>query len=335
MKFWKNDKISKKNIYHIPEVLDDKVDAIIKWYKENMVKDNYIYVEKNSKPIEFRNLIEKMAVWYEFRYPDYEVSRILFSLNQEKLVDNNMFNDNLYINEECDEFSEARILDWDKFYNFDAFLKLLSINERYYFRKYQYPSIVYFSLKTRGRHLHLDENGIVEMDEFSFKGKNCEGKHIKEVVGEAKEKGIEFPEDSEMIQTIKDAENKEKLRDKLLNAVMYRIIERGGNRIGAYRAYLFAKEFKRNLDIPLMYGIDLSDPNLRLFINRYLKDGGNSNLKCYIGYGSRKNKYESLLTISINLLLKMTPHNAKDFYTPEEKELGQKLVNILSRKLEK
>lgn len=335
MKFWQNSKNSKENIYHVPEVLDDKVDAIVKWYKENMVKDNYTKIGEYSEPIEFRNLIEKMAVWYEFRYPDYEVKRVLFGLKEEKLVDNNMFNDNLYINEECDEFSEAKILDWDRFYNFDAFLKLLSINERYYFRKYQYPSIVYFSLKSRGRHLHLDEDGIVEMDEFSLKENNCEGKTIKEVVEIAKEKGIKFPEDSEMIQVIKEDENKEKLRDELLNAVMYRLIERGENRIGAYRAYLFAKEFKRNLDIPIMYGIDLSDPNLRLFLNTYLKDGGNPNLKCYIGYGSREKKYESLLTISINSLLKIIRHNEEEFYTSEETKLHQDLIKVLSRKLEK
>ena len=31
--------------------------------------------------------------------------------------------------------------------------------------------------------------------------------------------------------------------------VMYRIIERGGNRMGPRRGFLFAKEFGRNIDI--------------------------------------------------------------------------------------
>lgn len=32
---------------------------------------------------------------------------------------------------------------------------------------------------------------------------------------------------------------------------MYRIIERGGNRIGPKRAFLFAKEFGRDIRIPV------------------------------------------------------------------------------------
>ena len=38
-----------------------------------------------------------------------------------------------------------------------------------------------------------------------------------------------------------------------LNCVMYRIIERGGNRIGPRRGFLFAKEFGRNIDIPMIF----------------------------------------------------------------------------------
>lgn len=330
-------KFAVKENFTKPIVLDDKVDAIVEWYKSNIVKGNYTDIGEYSIPIEFRNLIEKMAVWYELRYPDYEINRMMAKYIQENNdVDNNMFNDNPYINEQLDSDSEVRILDWDKFYNFDVFLKSLSVEERYYFRKYKYPSIVYFNLKTGCGHLHLNEDGVVEMDEFtSFIGNNEEGKHIKEVVKEAIESGVTFPQDSEILQAIKNDENKEKLKDEMLNAVMYRIIERGGNRIGARRAYLFAKEFKRNLDIPVMYGIDPSDPGLRSFINMYLLDGGNPDLVCYMNYGSRKSKYEFLWTCSIRELLIIKGSNAKYLYTPLEKELHQRMVNVLSRKLEK
>ena len=57
----------------------------------------------------------------------------------------------------------------------------------------------------------------------------------------------------------------------MLDAVMYRIIERGGNRMGPRRGFLFAKEFGRNIDIPMMYGVDYSDPGLRSFIIEYIK----------------------------------------------------------------
>ena len=53
--------------------LDDKVDEFIDWYYKNMVKGNYTDIGEFHKPNEMRNFIEKMAVWYELRYPDYEI----------------------------------------------------------------------------------------------------------------------------------------------------------------------------------------------------------------------------------------------------------------------
>ena len=59
--------------------LDYKIAKFIKWYG-----DTYnIYLA-----IDLKNFIEKMAVWYELRYPDYEINRILHCTGQEskKLV---------------------------------------------------------------------------------------------------------------------------------------------------------------------------------------------------------------------------------------------------------
>lgn len=321
-----------KEGYVMPIVLDYRVSKIVEWYRDKMVKGNYTDVGEFSVPIEFRNLIEKMAVWYELRYPDSEVYRIMFGSNNSSYIDKAVFNDNPYVNEQLDSESEVRILDWVRFYNFDTFLKSLSPRESYYFKKYQYPEIVYFDKQFGVGHLHLNSDGIVEMDEFSYNGKE-EGKHIKEVVEDALKDGIKFPSDSEILEVLENANNKDKLIDEMLNAVMYRILERGGNRTGAHRAYLFAKEFNRNLDIPLMYGVDTSDPGLREFINRYLNDGGNPDLVCYLNYSSRSSNHEILRTMSIRELLKFS--NGNCFYTSEEKELHQKLVNVLSRRLEK
>ena len=46
-------------------VLDDKVDEFIDWFTENMVKGNYTDIGEYLIPIDMRNFIEKMAVWYE------------------------------------------------------------------------------------------------------------------------------------------------------------------------------------------------------------------------------------------------------------------------------
>ena len=50
--------------------LDDKVDEFINWYYINMVKGHYTDIGEYHFPRAMRDLIEKIAVWYELRYPD-------------------------------------------------------------------------------------------------------------------------------------------------------------------------------------------------------------------------------------------------------------------------
>ena len=111
---------------------------------------------------------------------------------------------------------------------------------------------------------------------------------------------------------------------------MYRIIERGGNRIGPRRGFIFAKEFNRNIDIPMQYGIDRSDPGLRDFINEYLKAGGNTSLACYDDYFYNKNK-SNINKVKLHDILKIE-NNYR--YTPEEQQLHQRLVNILNNQID-
>ncbi len=48
--------------------------------------------------------------------------------------------------------------------------------------------------------------------------------------------------------------------------VLYRIIERGGNRIGPRRGVLFAQDFELDINVPVAYAIDWSDPYLYDFL---------------------------------------------------------------------
>lgn len=319
-------------------ILDDKVDEFIEWYTENMVKDHYTDIGEYHFPIEMRNFIEKMAVWYELRYPDYEINRIMPSSSQERIdINEVMFANNQYTNDILDEDSDIKDLDWDEFYNTKAFINSLPWSERYVFSRPKYQDIVYWNRGHGSAHLHLTRNGFVEFSEYmdlipGISNEDLEGKNIKEVVSMLKEKGIKFPENNEFEKAIRDYDNWIYQKDEMLNCVMYRIIERGGNRIGPRRAFIFAKEFGRNIDIPMAYGVDRSDPGLRLFMNEYIKAGGSKNLVCYIGYGSRASKYEKLPTITIQELIMTQNNNAATFYTPEE-ELHQRLVNAISNRI--
>lgn len=324
----------------VPIVLDDKVNEFIDWFTENMVKGHCTDIGEYSIPIDMRNFIEKMAVWYELRYPDYEINRIMPGSSQEQIdINEVMFSNNKYTNYILDENSDIKDLDWNEFYNAKAFINSLPWSERYVFSRPKYQDIVYWNRGHGSAHLHLTRNGFVEMSEYmdcvipGISNENLEDKNIKEIVKMLKEKGVKFPEDNEFEKAIKDYDNWVYQKDEMLNCVMYRIIERGGNRIGPRRAFMFAKEFGRNIDIPMTYGVDYSDPGLRLFMNEYIKTGGSKELICYVNYFSRASKYEKLNTVTMRELIKTQWNNAATFYTPEEDELHQRLVNALSRQI--
>lgn len=322
--------------------LDEKVDEFIKWYYENMVKGHYTDIGEFHFPREMRNLIEKIAVWYELRYPSYEINRLMPGSGQEEInVNDVMFRNNPYVNELLDENSDAKELDWNDFYNIHVFMKSLPWEERCYFSKPRYRDIVCLDPGSRMAYLHLTKNGFVEMaDDITtytksvIKDEELEGLNIQRVLELFNEKGIKLPENNGLEKAIKDVNKWNYQRDGILDCAMYRIIERGGNRIGPRRAFLFAKEFGRSIDIPMMYAVDRSDPGLRLFMNEYLKAGGSKDLICYNGYFSRASKKEKVATIPIQELILTQNNNAVTFYTPEEHELHQRIVNSIASQVD-
>lgn len=304
-------------------LLDDKVNEFINWYSENMVNGNHKYCQA----IKMRNFIEKMAVWYELRYPDYEVNRLISGIGQEQIKINDvMFKNNQYLNDLLDEDSDIKDLDWDKFYNAHSFIQSLPWEEKVFLKKEKYTNLRY----NDDISISLTPNGIIK-NIYGFnlllwfnpdenQNEMFIGKHILDALPIMKERYGNIAAIQELENTITRIENKKIQKEEMLNCVMYRIIERGGNRIGPRRAFLFAKEFGRNIDIPMIYGIDCSDPGLELFVNEYIKAGGSTDLVCYDGYFSIANKYKNYATITVQELIK----SQTTFYTPEEDELHQR-----------
>lgn len=315
-----------------PINLDDKVDEFIDWYLENMVKGKDNDIREYHFPKEMRNLIEKIAVWYELRYPSYEINRLMPGSGQEQInINDVMFRNNPYVNELLGENSDAKELNWSDFYNTQVFLKSLPREERCYFSPR--CSAIVLNSNFRVAHLYLTNYGVIEMAEdvtdytnSVIKDEELIGLNVRDVVKLFQEKGIELPENNELEKVIKTVDKWIYQNEGILDCAMYRIIERGGKRIGPRRAFLFAKEFGRNIDIPMMYAVDYSDSGLRLFINEYLKAGGSKDLVCYKGYFSRASKKEKVATISIQELVLTQNNNA----IPKEHELPQRMVNVIA-----
>jgi len=322
--------------------LDAKVDNFIDWYFKNMVKGNYTDIVGFHKTNDMRNFIEKMAVWYELRYPDYEINRLMpGSGHVWDKINDVMFNQNKYINDLFDENADIRALDWSEFYNAKAFINSLPWDERILLAKAKYKDLVYIDSHHISAHLHLTSKGFVEISEgigdytnFKVKDSELEGMHIKDVVKLLKEKGFSLPNGNELEETIKDVEKWNYQKEEMINCVMYRIIERGGNRMGPRRAFLFAKEFGRNIDIPMMYSVDYTDPGLRMFINEYIKAGGSKDLVCYVDYFSKASKNEKMSTVSVQDMIKTIRYSYYNKYTPEETELHQRMVNALIKQVD-
>ena len=139
-----------------------------------------------------------------------------------------------------------------------------------------------------------------------------------------KEKEIISPTGNEIDKEIQIYEGKKERKSKMLDAIMYRIIERGDTySIGARRGLLFAKEFKLDLLIPITYEIALGN-------DRYID--------VFLRAANRNSELEE--SIRWLLALFKPEYNEKDvdemLKTKEEKrqekQLQQRLVNILATK---
>ena len=323
----KNGIISESLSESFSESLNDKVDSFIKWY----TKSYYHGYHYEGTPDEIRNFIEKMAVWYELRYPDYSLLNILY-YRKMNAKNNCMFNDNPYINKVSEELNVLldnnqskeifKYIEWREFYNTKTFINSLTDDEKFYLRKPKYPKSIIlggpiFELSSKGTITSI-HHGYWLTDKIDCK--TLEGKNIKEAFKILKDH-IFYSDVKELEKQIEKYDNHCKFKNGLLDSIMYRIIERGRNRIGCYRAFLFAKEFNRNIDIPMQYGLGGKGNYSKEFIKEYLNAGGKENLICYDGYILNDTKKVS--TIDLKEII--------DIITKEE--LKERLVSVLANRM--
>lgn len=298
--------------------LEREIKKFEKWYYTNFTKEMYTSIGVYENRNEIHNFIEKMAIWYELRYPDSELIK-----NTSNSIDDIMFKNNYYINFLFNDYTNNLNLKWSEFYDYDKFYNSLSVSEKFFFKIPIYNNLVYLCRKSRGAHLHLDKNGYIIEAEFlpekieecynSFNGKV----HVKDFITKLENNKIYLPKDNEIKPMIEYVEKNKIKVEKLLDCVMYKIISRGGERIGARRGLLFAKEFNRNIDIPMIYGVDRSDPDLCDLIDSYLELGGNLYLACFENYFSKESNKEKDKIVIL-----------KDIYNKELEYVKQKRIEL-------
>lgn len=260
--------------------LNGKINEFLKWYQNNLMSkgENKKFFTKK-----LQNFIDKMAFWYTILYSDEEVVEII---NQQNF--NFSCHKDTY-NQFCDEMTKGYLRE-PIFYN------------RLYFkyegeRRYFYLNKNYIITKT--------ENMIILPRNINYQYETFEGKSIFEVIDFFKEHGL-FLEETKAIELVLSGYVKSKyFKDELLNCIMYRIIEIDNGRIGPKRALLFAKQFGTSKEIPMIYGVDTSDPNLGNFIKFYLHEGGRKDIICINNYHRLEKAYEKVEFIPMEQLFRL------------------------------
>ena len=320
--------------------LDDKVDKFIEWYKKNKVIGHYTETGEFNEPRKLRDFIEKMAVWYELRYPEYEVNRLMPGSNQEmKKINSIMFYENSEINKVLNPTNNLIDINWSQFYNFDRFIKSLPTDEASFLWEPDFRALIYLNINGINTHYHINSDGTIDEAEqlglatkYQIRNEDVEGRNLYYLLNTLKQLNIKIPKNNELENKIKYYEINKKLKEEILNCVMYRIIERGGNRIGPRRAFMFAKEFNLSIDIPMRYGIDHSDPGLLDFINEYIKAGGTKDLVCISNYFSREKKNQFLDTEKIIDIINREVKYCSLGYSDYDKENYNLIKSILEYK---
>lgn len=306
--------------------LDDKINGFLIWYGENMAKGHYTTYKKEQ----VRNFIEKMAIWYELRYSNWEIDKIIqpekdvvVNIDEEAFVNNKALRDIKNNSDTRDKWTNiSKNLKYSDFNNYEFFLASLSATEKFYLRDIVYNSHVnlyiptYKNILFDSTKIFLNPDGTInDIDENCIYPLNKEEYILKEdVIGKCLEDFAKLLEEKyncskeqlkDIKKEIKEMNNYRVFKEGLLNCVMYRLIERGGNIYGARRAFIFAKEFNRNIDIPMRYGACLYYPGIKEFVNMYLESGGNDDLICFTNYDMREHKIDPLGTIKVKRILEL------------------------------
>lgn len=256
---------------------------IYKQVKKNMEHFIEVHSYDIDKPKEeakqdIRDFIEKMSVWFELRYPDSEIKKVFGSINTEVDITTEIFYNNPNLADILKNSMTEIDLKWHDFYNYDAFYASLSEEEKSFLKEPCYPGLLYL-YKGRPEHIHVFDDGLINIEEYTeaYNSQDITFLYYKTVsvdqfIEYFKKQGKTLPSNSEVISAQNSYDNQNKLRNNIIECVMYRIMMRGDRKESSLRrAYLFAKEFC-TLEIEFLadYAVVYQDLELLRFMRKDL-----------------------------------------------------------------
>ena len=291
--------------------LDEKINDYMRWYRKAFCSD----ISERYENME--HFIKKVALWYELRYSDDDIEMMMHDNNGMTASSNQaLFHDNKYVTELFDEEDALDDLNWSDLYSTKVFLKSLPDSEKQYFLKPKYKSLVWYGLM----YFKVSNTGNIQCVHFvgpvdkRFSGHNFVGMHLKEFLScvEDEMDCTDYVYADKIKDQISDYDNLVKRKEGMLDAVMYTILRSGNPDYAAYRALLFAKEFGRNIEIPMRYAANggASDFHVGKVIDKYLSFGGSDDIFCYKEISTQKgNQHEE---IPFTELCDMVGYSAQD-----------------------
>lgn len=258
--------------------LSNKIQKFLKWYQDNMLRKD---ADKKKCVRELSDFISDMVFWYSILYPDTDVNEMISNMN----ITSTCFQDTLH-----------------RFYN---------CMTSGYLKEPRFCDRLIFEYGCERGYFYLNHDFIVtEVDhmmeipeDLSYDYDSFVGKTIFEVIAFFKEHNLYLDGVADVESRLFEYIQNKYMKEELINCIMYRIIEKDSSRSGPKRAMIFAKEFNRDIDVPMMYGVVSSDPYLDEFIKFYFSLGGHSDLICIDNYHWLSRTHQKVDFISMRKLI--------------------------------
>lgn len=330
-----NDSLKSNEIKTIDQQLED----YFKWYQDNILDYQCRANEIEKKLENLKKLINKFVVWYEIRYPDYELSCMVpfpYDADYSKKMNEIL----------KDEKQVSSNFDWSTFYDKKVFLKSLSFEERQLISGDKYNNRMSdLSFEHQENHFYHIQLTISKklnvinvnfpfyiLNKDSLPKEDLQDKSIDEVIQILK--GYQYnlnDRDNDLLQYRK---NLRENSHKIFETIMYSIMKSGNKYTGPRRALLFAQEFHLNMDIPMSYGVISEDDNTLYLIDEYLKKGGHEDLTCYVDYSRKNQKIMSLNEVIEEFLNQEPSYEVQREISNRKFDLEEQLVTILNSQID-